>query len=409
MSVIALPTGPALALHGGAPLRREPMPRWPVFDAGDAAAASEVLLSGRVNYWTGDHGRAFEQEFAHWAGAPHAVAVANGTVALEIALRALGVEPGDEVVVPSATFIATASAVVTCGARPVVVDVDPDSQALTVDSVLPALTERTVAVIVVHVGGYPADTTALAQLAESRGLHLVEDCAQAHGARRDGVPVGTAGRIAAWSFCQDKIMTTAGEGGAITMADEALARRCWELKDHGKSYAAVYETAHPPGFRWLHDSFGTNGRMTEVQAVIGRRQLDKIDGWVVQRRAHAALLSEALAGVAALRLPKVAPGVEHAYYRFYAQVRPELLKPGWDRDRIVSGVLAEGADCASGGCPEIYRERAFDGVGRPAAPLPVAEWLGRNSFVLPVHPALSATDVRDCADAVLKVFAEASA
>lgn len=398
-----------LAVDGGVPVRRRALATWPKFDRNDAAAVGEVLLSGRVNYWTGEQGRSFEREFAQWAGRPHAVAVANGTVALELALQALGVSPGDEVIVPSATFIATASAVVACGARPVVVDVDIDSQSLTADTVAPAITDRTVAVIVVHASGFPADTAPLADLARSRGLRLVEDCAQAHGARRNGRPVGASSHVAAWSFCQDKIMTTAGEGGAVTTADPDLWRRCWERKDHGKSYAAVYEQEHPPGFRWVHHSFGTNARMTEVQAAVGRRQLRMLPAWVAQRQAHADHLRAEFVDVPALRLPALPPGVEHAYYRFYGHVRPEHLRPGWDRDRIVAAIAAEGIACASGGCTEIYRERAFDAFGRPPEPLPVAHWLGRHSLVLPVHPALSVADIADVAAAVRKVFEEATA
>ena len=375
-------------MDGGSPIRRNPLPTWPRFDKDDAAAAADVLLSGRVNYWTGEHGRSFESEFASWAGAPHAVALANGTLALEIALQALGIGYGDEVIVPSATFIATASAVAACGARPVVVDVDRDSQALTPQTVAPAITSKTAAVIVVHVGGYPADVDGLVDLAAAYRLHLIEDCAQAHGAHRNGRAVGTWGRIAAWSFCQDKIMTTAGEGGAVTTWDAELAKLCWELKDHGKSYHAVHQRHPSPGFRWLHDRFGTNARMTEIQAAIGRLQLPRISNWVAQRRAHAETLRSAFNELRGLRLPEIAPGVGHAYYRFYAHVRPERLAPDWNRDRVVEAINAEGVSCAAGGCTEIYRERAFEAVGRPAGPLPVAQWLGRHSFVLPVHPAL---------------------
>lgn len=399
--------GGTLAVRGGDPIRQTALPTWPRFDSEDASTVTEVLRSGRVSYWTGEHGRAFEHEFAHWANAEYAVAVSNGTVALELALRALGIGPGDEVIVPSATFIATASAVVACGARPVVVDVDRDSQSLTVGTVAPAINPRTSAVIAVHVGGFPADTRALADLAAKHDVHLIEDCAQAHGAHRDGQQVGTHSRIAAWSFCQDKIMTTAGEGGAITTDDPELWRRCWERKDHGKSYAAVHAPAQPPGFRWLHDSFGTNARMTEIQAAVGRLQLAKVDGWVERRRAHAARLRAALSDLGALRLPTIPRGVAHAYYRFYGHVIHERLAPGWDRDRIVAAINAEGIGCAFGGCTEIYRERAFDTVGRPPRPLPVAEWLGSRSLVLPVHPGLSEADVEDIALAVRKVFEEA--
>lgn len=401
--------GGGLAAAGGRPVRAEPLPGWPRFDDDDVAAAAAVLRSGRVNYWTGDQGREFEREFATWAGVGHAVAVSNGTVALEVALKALGVGPGDEVVVPSATFIATASAVAACGARPVVVDVDPDSQGLTADTAAAAFGPRTVAVVVVHVGGYPADGRQLAELCTARGIELVEDCAQAHGARRDGRPVGRSGRVAVWSFCQDKIMTTGGEGGAITTADTALARRCWELKDHGKGYAAVHEREHRPGFRWLHESFGTNARMTELQAAIGRQQLRRLEDYVARRRGHAALLREVLADQPAVRIPDVPVGVEPAYYRFYAQVRPEHLRPGWDRDRIAAAITAEGIPCGPGGCTEIYREAAFDGAGRPAAPLPVARWLGRTSLVLPVHPTLGPDDIDDVARSAGKVLTEATA
>ncbi len=400
---------PRLAIDGGTPVRTTPLPAWPQFDDADARAAADVLRSGNVNYWTGNHGRAFESEFARWAGVPCAVAVANGTVALELALRALGIGPGHEVIVPAVTFIGTASAVAACGARPVAVDVDPDSQAMTVGTVARAITNRTAALIVVHVGGYPADAGELAEFAVAKGLLLVEDCAQAHGACRDLRPVGRFGCIAAWSFCQDKIMTTAGEGGAITTGDTALYRRCWELKDHGKSWVGVHETQHPPGFRWLHDTFGTNARMTEVQAAVGRLQLAKLDGWVAQRRARADVLRRALGEVAALRLPALAPGVEHSYYRFYVHLREDRMKPGWTRDRVVAAINAEGVSAAFGGCTEIYREKAFDAVGRPASPLPVAHWLGRHSMVLPVHPALSAMDVQDVAEAARKVLEEASA
>lgn len=407
MTTTAPPLG-ALAIHGGEPVRRLPFPTWPQFDEHDAAMAGEVLLSGRVNYWTGPHGRAFEREFGEAVAAPHAVALANGTVAIEIALRTLGVRAGDEVVVPSATFIATASAVVACGARPVVVDVDIDSQALTTETVAPAITDRTAAVIVVHVGGYPANVSALAALTQAHGLHLIEDCAQALGASRDGCQVGRTGVAAAWSFCQDKIMTTAGEGGALTTADPELARRFWEAKDHGKSHEAVYDRAHAPGFRWLHDTFGGNARMTEVQAAVGRLQLPKLDSWAALRREYAEILRGGLGDLEGLRLPRIAPGVEHAYYRFYGHVLTEQLRPGWNRDRIVAAIEAEGVPCAFGGCTEIYRERAFDSVGRPDCRLPGAEWLGRRSIVLPVHPALTRADVEETVEAVRKVFATAT-
>lgn len=393
-----------LAVDGGVPIRSKPMPGWPQFDSHDLDAVKEVLVSGRVNYWTGDAGRKFENEFACWVGAPYGVAVTNGTVALELALAALEVGPGDDVIVPATTFIATAtaSAVAMRGATPIVADVDPSTQCLTADSAEAALTPRTRAIIVVHLAGFPADMPPLLKLAKAYGLRIVEDCAQAHGARREGRMVGTFGDIATWSFCQDKIMTTAGEGGAVTTADEDLWRRVWEAKDHGKSYAAVFSRQPPPGFRWLHESFGTNARMSEVQAAVGRSQLRKLDLWVARRRERAAAMRDALSAVPALRVPPQPLGVEHAWYRFSLQVRPEMLAPGWDRDRLVAAVAAEGVPCQHGGCTEIYRERAFDPI-RPRRSLPVAAELGRTALALLVHPTLTHADVRDTVDAVCKV------
>lgn len=393
-----------LATAGGTPVRNTSVPSWPRFDPDEVAAATDVLASGRVSYWTGDQGRLFEAEFARWVGVEHAVAVSNGTVALELALRALGVRPGDEVIVPTATFIATASAVVAVGAVPVVVDVEPVSQCLTADLVRDAVTSRTSAVIVVHMAGWPVDVGAVREAVRAHGVRVLEDCAQAHGARYAGLRVGGLGDAAAWSFCQEKIMTTAGEGGAITTNDRDVWRACWERKDHGKNWESVTEPDPRPGFRWLHDSFGTNARLTEVQAAVGRRQLTKVDEWVARRRRHATTLLAGLGDIPALRLPDPTGPVEHAWYRFWVHVRPELLRPGWDRDRIVASVLAEGLPCAHGGCTEIHRERAFPAVWQPRTPVPVGAELGRTSFVLPVHPTLTDADVEDLVEAVRKIL-----
>jgi dTDP-4-amino-4,6-dideoxygalactose transaminase len=402
--------GEKLAVAGGSAVRDEPFPPWPVFADDEIAAVVDVLRSGRVNYWTGDEGRLFEEEFAAAVGARHAVAVCNGTLALELALRAAGVRPGDEVVVPARTFVATASAVVAVGGRPVVADVDRESQTLTAATVRPVLSERTRAILPVHLAGRPAPMPELMALARDHGLLVVEDCAQAHGGSLAGQSVGTFGAAAAWSFCQDKIVTTAGEGGMVTTDDEAIWRATWEYKDHGKSYAAVFERDHPPGFRWLHESFGTNARMTEVQAALGRRALTKLPEWSERRRRLAARLDAGLAGVPGLRLPVPPAGVGHAYYRYYLFVRPDQLAPGWNRDRVMSAVAAEGVPCFQGACAEIYREKAFDGTAaaRPDEPLPVARELGETSLMLLVHPTLADADIDDTVAALRKVMAVAA-
>jgi len=398
--------GPAPAPADAA---RAPLAPWPVFAEDEVAAATRVLRSGRVNYWTGDEGRAFEAEFAKVCGARRAVAVANGTVALELALRALGIGPADEVVVPARTFVATASSVALLDAVPVFADVDADSQNLTARTVEPVLTPRTRGLIPVHLAGWPCDMDALNDLARARGLKVIEDCAQAHGATHNGRPVGALGDAGAFSFCQDKILTTGGEGGMLVTDDARLWERAWGFKDHGKDPRLVARRDHPPGFRWLHADLGTNGRMTEMQAAIGRVQLTKLPEWVGRRRAHAARLSACFQGLPALRVTDPPASAGHAYYKYYAFVRPEALKAGWSRDRVMDAVQAEGVPCFAGICPEVYLEAAFRtrGLG-PPKPLPVARDLGETSLMFHVHPTLTDTDLARTCDAVRKVLEEAT-
>lgn len=394
-----------LAIDGGPRVRREPFPPWPVFAPDEIDAATQVLASGRVNYWTGDECAAFEREFAAAVGVKHAIALANGTVALELALRSIGIGPGDEVIVPSRTFIATASCAVAVGATPVVADIDPDSGNLTARTIADVISERSRAIIPVHVAGWPCDMAPIMDLAARHGLHVVEDCAQSHGAIYHGRPTGSLGRCAAFSFCQDKIMTTAGEGGMLVTDDEALWRRAWEYKDHGKSWDAVHNRQHPPGFRWLHESFGTNWRMTEVQAAIGRRQLVKLHDWSEQRRHNAELLIAGLKDLPGLRIPQPEAGIRHAYYKFYAYLEPTRLKTGWTPARVIEAINAEGVPCMTGSCCEIYRERAFSSAGLgPEHPLPTAQVLSQTSLMLMVHPTLDEQDMADTIAAVRKVM-----
>lgn len=396
-----------LAILGGSPIRTRSLPAWPVFDDEQIEAAIRVLRSGRVNYWTGEEGRAFEREFAEYCGRAHGVALANGTLALELALRALAIGPGAEVVVASRTFVATGSAVVTSGATPVFADVDYQSGNVTVDTIEAVVTPSTRAIIVVHVGGWPCAMDAIMEMARHRKLRVIEDCAQAHGASYKGRPVGSFGDAAAFSFCQDKIMTTAGEGGMLVLDDEDTWKRAWAYKDHGKNYDAVYHRHHPPGFRWLHDTIGTNWRLSEVQSALGRVALGNLDEWVAKRRENAALLDEGLRGVPGLRLHEPDDQSYHAYYRHYVSLAPEELARGWTRERVVDAIAAEGVPAFSGSCGEIYRENAFAGL-RPPAPLPNAAALGRASLAFLVHPTLEAEDLEDTCSAIRKVMTVAT-
>jgi dTDP-4-amino-4,6-dideoxygalactose transaminase len=378
----------------------------------EVAAAAKVLRSNKINYWTGEECRRFEEHYATATGRAYGLAVANGTLALELALRAFDVGCGDEVVVPARTFMATASSVVAVGAVPVVADVDRDSGNITQDTVLAALTPRTRAVIPVHVGGWPVDMDALTALAIRRDLIVIEDCAQAHGATYRGRPVGNVGSHAgAFSFCQDKVLPL-GEGGMLVLDDEAAFRRAWAYRDHGKSYEKVQELAHTSRsgtFEWLIDSFGSNWRMPELTGAIGRVGLSKLPAWHELRTRNANLLANGLATTPGLRVPLPAANISHAFYRLYAYVVPELLKPGWTRDRVLEAILAEGVACQYGTCAEIYREKAFTDAGfAPPAPLTCAHEIHETVLAFFVHPTLEEADMLDTVAAVNKVMKAAA-
>lgn len=384
---------------------------WPSYTEEEQQAVARVLASNRVNYWTGDEGRQFEREFAKWAGSQRAIALFNGTVALDLALKALEIGEGDEVIVTPRTFIASVSCVVNAGATPAFADVDRDSGNISPASVEQAITERTRAIVPVHLGGWPCEMPALRALADHHGLVIIEDCAQAHGAHVDGRSVGTFGEIGAWSFCQDKIITTGGEGGMVTTDDQELWSRMWSYKDHGKSWEAVYERSHRPGYRWLHESFGTNWRMLEMQAVLGRIQLRRMAEWTAKRTANARSYMAALRAYGhAVRVPEPRDGLTHAYYRLYAYVRPEGLRSGWSRDRIVAELSALDVPAFHGSCAEVYLEKAFEGTGlRPPERLPVARELGETSLMFLTHPTLTADDISRTCAAIERVFSEAAA
>ncbi|MEX0333141.1 DegT/DnrJ/EryC1/StrS family aminotransferase [Vibrio tubiashii] len=371
-----------------------PFSPWPSFTQEEADSVSRVLLSNKVNYWTGDECREFEKEFAEWVGCKYSIALANGTLALDIALKALGIQSGDEVITTPRTFLASASSIVNSGATPVFADVDLNSQAITADSIESVLTSKTKAVIVVHLAGMPAEMDDIMALSEKHNFYVIEDCAQAHGAMYKGRSVGTIGHIGAWSFCQDKIITTGGEGGMVTTNVNRFWNTMWSYKDHGKNFDLVYRKQHPFGFRWLHDSFGTNWRMTEMQAVIGRIQLKRMPRWTVKRQENADQISQAISEFDLVRLVVVPDYIRHAQYKYYFFVRPEQLAQGWTRDRIVKEVSNRGVPIYQGSCSEVYLEKAFnDTPWRPVQRLRNAAELGSTSVMLLVHPTLTEAEL----------------
>ena len=390
---------------------------WPFFSDDEIQAVVNVLKSGKINQWTGDEVLAFEKEFAAYVGISHAVALANGSLALDMALAALDVGKDDEVIVTPRSFVASAACVGLRGAVPVFVDVDPISQNMTVDSISQAVTSKTKAVIAVNLAGWPCDLVSIKSFCEQKNLFLIEDCAQAHGAAFESQKAGSFGDCAVFSFCQDKIMTTGGEGGMLVTDNADIWKKVWSMKDHGKDYFKTFCQNHDPGFRWLVDSFGTNGRMTEMQAAMGRVMLNKLDSWVEKRRAHAEMLTRGFENTMGLRVTVPPPKVYHSYYKYYVFVNQDQLQAPWNRDRIIHHLNMAGVPCQTGSCSEIYRERAFE--NRPCrlvgamtdhtgkAFLPVARQLGETSIMFMVHPTLSRAAIQYVVDQVNQIMKQA--
>jgi len=373
---------------------------WPLFTIEEVDAVKDVLLSNKVNYWTGSECCKFEKEFSEFSDSKYAVALGNGTLALDVAFKALNITDGDEVIVTSRTFIASISSIVNAGAVPVFADVDLSSQNITPETIRSVITDKTKAIVCVHLAGWPCDMDEILAIANEHDLYVIEDCAQAHGAKYKGNPVGSIGYIGCWSFCQDKIMTTGGEGGMVTTNDESLWRKMWAYKDHGKSYEAVYEREHPEGFRWLHESFGTNWRMTEMQAAIGRIQLKRMSNWHEKRLNNANSIWSAAKKCKGLRVPAIPDYIEHAAYKCYIFVKGDVEL----RDKMMMEINEKGVPCYSGSCSEVYLEKAFDNTGfRPKERLPVARELGEISLMFLVHPTLTKEEIQKTCDVLTEV------
>lgn len=391
---------------------------WPSFSEDEISVVRNVLGSNKVNYWTGEECKKFEVEFALWLGCEHAVAVMNGTVAIEVALRAIGVSVGDEVIVTPRSFFASVSPVVTVGAKPVFADVQLDSGNICPKSISKLITENTKAIICVHLAGWPCDMDEILQIARENKIKVIEDCAQAHGAKYKGKNVGTIGDLGTWSFCQDKIITTGGEGGMVTCNDKTLMKALWSFKDHGKDFDLTRNLTKGNRFKWLHTGFGTNLRMTEMQAAIGRVQLKKLKDWTSLRTQNAQAIMEILSEFSQknplIRQPKfrcssctcgrfdrwsdalakTSESCEHAYYKLYAYLELENLKVGWNRERVIDELMLQGVPCSTGSCPEIYLEKAFNGsTGGKIARQKNAIKLGETSLMFLIHPSLTNDDI----------------
>ncbi len=382
---------------------------WPSFSEEEANAVKTVLLSNKVNYWTGNECRKFEKEFAIWSNAKYAIALGNGTLALDNAFKALNISFGDEVIVTARTYIASVTSIVNAGAIPIFADVDLNSQNITPESIRSMITNKTKAIVCVHLAGWPCEMNEIIDIANEFNLYIIEDCSQAHGAKYKGKPVGSIGNIGCWSFCQDKIMTTGGEGGMVTTNDENLWNRMWSYKDHGKSYKAVYEKKHPDGFKWLNESFGTNWRMTELQGAIGRIQLKRMSNWNSNRIFNANKIWNTMKNFTGLRVPNIPDYINHAAYKCYVFVEEKNLKKGWNRNRIMEEINKLGVPCYTGVCPEVYLEKAFDNSGfRPKERLLNAKILGETSLIFLVHPTLNKNEIQKTCDVITSVMKSAN-
>ena len=390
-------------------MKHKKYPAWPYYSEDELSAVNNVLVSGKVNYWTGEECILFEREFAEYLGVSNAISLANGTAALELALYACGIGSGDEVIVTSRSFIASASSIVLRGATPVFVDVDENSQNIDPALIEGAISTKTKAIMAVHLAGWACEMDAILSIADKNGIVVIEDCAQAHGGEYKGKKLGSFGDVAAFSFCQDKIMSTGGEGGMLVTNNDDIWQKAWSYKDHGKSYESANQKIDGGGFRWVHDSFGTNWRMTEMQAAIGRRQLLKLEGWLNKRQSNADVLTSALSSLSAIRLPESPEYIRHANYKYYIFIRPEHMQDEWSRDRIVTTLRDEGIPCFIGSSSEMYREKAFldADIGQNEI-MEVAHELGENSIMFHVHPTLTEADMQHVAEAIEVVFSRAS-
>jgi len=364
---------------------------WPSFTREETEAVERVLLSNKVNYWTGNECREFEKEFATWSNTKYAVALANGTLALESAFKSLNIGKNDEVIVTSRSYIASISSIINAGATPVFADVDLSSQNITPESISSSITIKTKAIVCVHLAGWPCEMDEIISIAKQNNLFIIEDCAQAHGAKYKGKPVGSFGHIGCWSFCQDKIITTGGEGGMITTNDENIWRKVWAYKDNGKNYDAVHEREHSIGFKWIHDSFGSNWRMTEIQAVIGRIQLKRMTQWHERRIENANKIWKAAKKCQKIRVPDIPDYIDHAAYKCYVFVNGDLDF----RNRVISYINKLGVPCYTGSCSEVYLEKAFHNTSfRPKQNLVNAKILGDTSLMFLVHPTLTDKEIK---------------
>jgi dTDP-4-amino-4,6-dideoxygalactose transaminase len=383
---------------------------WPYYDQEMIDISSEILKSGKVNYWTGNFCKEFEKAFAKKFEQKYAVSLMNGSVALTAAYMALDLKENDEVITTPRTFIATTSAMQLLNIKPVFVDICRNSGNIKADYIEKAINTKTKAIAVVHIGGWPADMPSICRLAKKYNLKVLEDCSQAHGAKINNKSVGSFGDISTWSFCQDKIITTGGEGGMVSTNNLKLMDKIWSYKDHGKTREAVYEKTHGPGFRWLHERIGTNLRMTEIQAGIGKIQIDRLNQWIDLRNRNALILYDYLKDIPCIRIPMPDKNIQSAWYKFYVYLEFQKLNLGWDRNRIIRELNQKNFPAFYGSCSEIYMEKGLKNykISGNKKRLKNAEELGKTSLMFLVHPTITYEQITNYAKNIRIILTNAS-
>lgn len=415
-----------LAIHGGTPAVRDSLPHWPAFDEPAIRGVEAVLRSGKVNYWTGRKGMEFEKRFAQWQGSRFAISTTNGTAALHVGLTALGVGPGDEVIVPSYTFIASSFSIVQAGAIPRFADVNLDDHCLSVESAERLVNERTKAIMPVHLYGNVCDMDQIHAFAERHKLFVIEDNAEAFGGSYQGQKTGTLGDMSACSFCQNKTFTTGGEGGMVTTDDEELAWLARSFRDHGydvKDRLNLLELEQK--LSYIHNMVGWNYRMTEMQSAIGLAELDRMDDWnMPRRRRNAKIIMDPLRDLPQIKfLPVDTPERQNGFYVMAFSLDIENMN--CDIGQFVAATGAEGAPCWRVFWPQCHTERAFrdqNAFGRSGFPftsheytnpasadyshveVPNAIWHQSHTFTCFAFPTYEPHHCEQIADAVVKVI-----
>ena len=381
--------------------------RWPFYTSKDVREVSKVLKSNNVNYWTGFEGKKFEKEFASYIKSKYAIAVSNGTVALELALHAINIRENDEVIVTPRSYIASVSCVVNKRAIPVFADIDLCSQNILPSSIEKKITNKTKAIICVHLAGWPCEMDEINKIAKKRNLVVIEDCSQAHGAKYKDKFVGSLGDIGTFSFCNDKIMNTLGEGGIITTSSKKYWKRIWEYKDHGRDWYKSNLKYNDNKFKWIVNSFGSNYRLTEAQSLVGRIQLRKLNKWIDIRNKNAKEIEKTCFKFNFIRKIKRPKYVKHAFYRYYIFVENNKLDKRWDRDKIISELKKLDVKCFQGSCPEIYLEKPFNKkIYKPNKRLVNAKKLGELGIAFLVHPTITKKELLKTCKSIEKVFSK---